>query len=114
MVSAAQHERRRHPRTLVEINVSLSCNGEDDDIHLFSVYDISLSGMAIYSETKSPEVGDKLCLCLSGREEACSRDHVIEATVVHCHDDHVGIRFDSVGVLILKDLQRLLQGVSRF
>jgi hypothetical protein len=98
----------------VEIAVSLSCTEDSSRGHIFSVYDISLSGMAIHSDTQEPEVGDTLCLCLSERRDECSRDHVIEATVVHAHHDHVGIRFDSVGIHILKDIQRLLRDGRSF
>lgn len=114
MVSTAPSERRKYPRVLVEITVSLSCTSDNNDTHIFSVYDISLSGMAIYSETLMPAVGDRLCLCLSEMEGECSRDHVIEATVMHSQHDYVGIRFDSVGVLILKDIQRLLRDGRSF
>ncbi len=114
MSLTAENGRRQHPRTLVEIPVSLSFADKEDGGHIFSVYDISLSGMAIYSDTLHPEVGDTLCLCLSEMRDQCSRDHVIEATVVHRQHDHVGIRFDSVGIHILKDIQRLLRSGRTF
>lgn len=114
MQAGAGQERRRHPRARVEIAVSLTCKNEAAANHIFSVYDISLSGMAIHSESMSPQLGDTLCLCLSEQQQTCSRDHVIEATVVQLHEDIVGIRFDSVGIHILKDIQRLLREGRRF
>ena len=109
MSLTAEKGRRQHPRTLVEIAVSLSCADKADGGHIFSVYDISLSGMAIHSDTLQPAMGDTLCLCLSEMRDQCSRDHIIEATVIHRHHGHVGIRFDSVGIHILQDIQRLLR-----
>ena len=114
MVSTARSERRKHPRVLVEITVSLTCSGDNNDTHIFSVYDISLSGMAIYSETSMPAVGERLCLCLAEMQGDCSRDHIIDATVMHSQPDYIGIRFDSVGVHILKDIQRLLRDGRSF
>ncbi len=110
----SEKERRKDQRILVEIAVSLSCTEDSGCAHIYSVYDISLSGMAIHSDTHKPEVGDTLCLCLSEMREGCSRDHVIEATVVHVNHDYVGIRFDCVGIHILKDIQRLLRGGRSF
>lgn len=114
MPLTAENGRRRHPRTLLEVAVSLSCADKADGDHIFSVYDISLSGMAIHSDTLEPAVGDTLCLCLSEMRDQCSRDHIIEATVIHQHHGHVGIRFDSVGIHILKDIQRLLRAGRTF
>lgn len=114
MTATAEIERRKHPRARVDIAVKLSCTEDRRDTHRFSVYDISLSGMAIHSETLTPKVGDRLCLCLSEMHGSCTPDHVIEATVVHSQPDHVGIRFDSVGIHILKDIQRLLRDARCF
>ena len=114
MSLTAEIGRRQHPRKLVEIAVSLSSADKADGGHIFSVYDISLSGMAIHSDTLQPDVGDTLCLCLSEMSDDCSRDHIIEATVIHRQHDHVGIRFNSVGIHILKDIQRLLRAGRTF
>lgn len=110
----AESERRQHPRRRVEIEVSLSCNEARAGSHTFAVYDISLSGMAIHSETLAPQLGDMLCLCLSEKRDQCSQDHMIEATVVRLEQGLVGIRFDSVGIHILKDIQRLLRDGRTF
>ena len=114
MQSIAEKERRQHPRRLVELEVSVACKTEVSASHTFVVYDISLSGMAIHSESHEPQLGDTLCLCLSTQREPCSEDHIIEATVVHKHQGLVGIRFDSVGIHVLKDIQRLLRGGRTF
>ena len=108
MFQEHKSERRRYPRKLVEINVSLSCSDNSSQVHTFSVYDISLNGMAIHSDSLIPKMGEQLCLCLSPKPKKCSHDHVIEATVVHVKQGMVGIQFDSVGVHILKDIQQLL------
>jgi c-di-GMP-binding flagellar brake protein YcgR len=109
MQSRAEPEQRHHPRARVEIAVSLTCKNDEAANHTFTIRDISLSGMAIHSQTMSPQLGDTLCLCLSEHRDQCSRDHVIEATVVHLHQEYVVIRFDSVGIHILRDIQRLLR-----
>lgn len=110
----AGQERREHPRKRVEIAVFLSCDGDVDQFHKVSVYDISLSGMAINPGNLVSEIGDKLCLCLSVTHEPCGREHVIEATVVHLHEGLVGVRFDSVGVHVLKDIHALLRDERTF
>ena len=114
MLQEHESERRCYPRKLVEVNVSLSCSDASAQTHSFSVYDISLGGMAIHSNSVIPKVGEHLCLCLSPKPEQCSRDHVIEATVVHLKKGMVGINFDSVGVLVLKDIQDLLSDQRYF
>jgi c-di-GMP-binding flagellar brake protein YcgR len=107
-------ERRQHPRRRVEIDVAVAGGDKGREALTFAVHDISLSGMAIVSEAHAPEVGKRLSLCLSERREQCSPDHIIEATVVRHHQGLVGIRFDSVGIHILKDIQRLLRDERKF
>ncbi len=114
MLQEHESERRRYPRKRLEVNVSLSCRDASAQTHTFTVYDISLSGMAIYSDSVIPKLGEQLSLCLTPKPEKCSRDHVIEATVVHLKNGMVGINFDSVGVLILKDIQDLLSDQRYF
>lgn len=110
----AGHERREHPRKRVEIAVFLTCDGKVDQFHKVSVFDISLSGMAINPGNLVTRVGDRLCLCLSVRQDQCGREHVIEATVVHLNEGIVGVRFDSVGVHVLKDIHALLRDERTF
>jgi c-di-GMP-binding flagellar brake protein YcgR len=114
MQSIAGSERRDFPRKRVEVTVSLSCADEVATSHTFAVCDISLSGMAIHSATLMPRVGDNLCLCFSAERQRCGQDHVIEATVVRLHQEVVGLRFDSVGIHVLKDIQRLLRNGRLF
>ena len=109
-----RNERRQSPRKLLEVEVSLSCNEMTTASHTFSVYDISLRGMAMHSDSLTPQVDTQLFLCLSPRREQCRREHIIEATVIHSNPDVVGIRFNSVGVHILKDIQQLLSDERYF
>lgn len=110
----ASDERRQHPRQVVELEAFLACADAREAQHTFSVHDVSLSGMAISSVSIEPEVGETLCLCLSENAENCSRDHIIEATVMHRDNGILGIRFDSVGIHILKDIHRLLREGRNF
>ncbi|MEN8170632.1 MAG: PilZ domain-containing protein [Pseudomonadota bacterium] len=114
MFQKDESERRQCPRKLVDIKVSLSCGDASAPAHTVSVSDISLSGIAIHSENLVLQVGEQLCLCLSPKPEQCSRDHIIEATVVHLRQGMIGVHFDSVGVSILKDIQQLLSGERYF
>jgi hypothetical protein len=109
MRSGAEYDRREYPRKLLEIEVSLSLSSGLIDRHSVAVHDISLSGMAIHPGALELHGGDKLFLCLSEKVEQCTRDHVIEATVVRLYQGLAGIRFDSVGIHVLTDIQRLLR-----
>lgn len=111
---SADEERRQQPRRKVVVDAYLACADQPSEHHLFSIHDISLSGMAISSATTAPSLGDTLCLCLSENRENCSPDHIIKATVVHSHNGIIGIHFNSVGIHILKDIQRLLREGRRF
>ena len=111
---SAVEERRQQPRHRVEINAYLACVDKPSEHHIFSIHDISLSGMAISSTTAEPQVDDTLCLCLSENRDNCSPDHIIEATVMHRHGGIIGVKFNSVGVQILKDIQRLLREGRKF
>ncbi len=114
MALTASDERRQQARQVVEVEAFLACADDTASQHTFSIHDISLSGMAISSDTAEPDVGDTLCLCLSENTRNCSRDHIIEATVMHRNNGTLGIRFDSVGVHVLKDIQRLLREGRKF
>lgn len=107
MPAVAMRERRKCPRTRIDIDVVLSCKSSAER-HTVAVHDLSLTGMAIYPGVLKFNLNDSLCLCLSPGNDQCSMDHVIEATVVHLYGDMVGIRFDTVGIHILKDIQQLL------
>lgn len=107
-------ERRQQPRYRVEVEAYLACADKPSEHHIFSIQDISLSGMALSSATAEPQVGDTLCLCLSENRENCSPDHIIEATVMHRHNGIIGVCFNSVGIHVLKDIHRLLREGRRF
>lgn len=107
-------DRRRHTRKRVDIHIAVMDRARGNEVHSVAVHDISLSGMAIFSDTYMPELGDALALCLSETAESCSPDHVIEATVVRRSEGVTGICFDSVGILILKDIQRMLRDERNF
>lgn len=109
-----QRERRRETREWVEIDVFLSCERGGEQPERYSVQDMSLNGMALKTTADELQIGEKMCLCLPGVMQPCSSDHVIEASVVHRRKGMAGIRFDSVGISILKDLQRLLHGERTF
>lgn len=109
MQTAAGRERRQQPRKLITIDVVLSCKAASTERYTVGVHDLSLTGMAIYPGDLALTTGDSLCICLSAAAAQCDMDHVIEATVVHRHAEYVGIRFDSVGIHVLKDIQRLLR-----
>lgn len=114
MLLKASDERRKQPRHVIEVEAYLACSDELSEQHTIIIHDISLSGMAISSSTIQPQVGDQLFLCLSEIRNNCSPDHIIEATVVHRHSGIMGIRFDSVGIHILKDIHRLLREGRNF
>lgn len=106
-------ERRQYPRKIVNIKVHVS--GEDSGPNMtVSVRDISLQGMAIQTTGLSVNIGDKLRMCLSGELLDCGLEHIIETTVVNLHDGIAGLRFDSVGIYVLKDIQQLLRGERSF
>lgn len=107
-------ERRQQPRFVVAIEAHLSCRNEASSAQTVLVHDISLKGMAIHANGLPLKVGDTMCLCLSGDKVNCGTEHVIEATVVNLHDNLAGLRFDSVGILVLKDLQQLLREERTF
>jgi hypothetical protein len=109
MLATAESERRRHPRRKLEVEVSLTSINDEYTAHTFALHDISLSGMAISSPSLVPQVGDRLSLCLADKLEPCDSDHAIEATVVRCDGELIGVQFDFVGIHVLKDIQRLLR-----
>jgi len=108
------NERRQHRRSEVQVEVLVRCREKRTEGSKVTVHDISLSGMAFYPGTLTFNLEDKLCLCFAHQQIECSKEHVIEATVVHVNKGIVGVRFDSVGVNILKDIQRLLKDVRIF
>lgn len=107
-------ERRQQPRKIVEIDAVLSCEAEEKGRMSYAVHDMSLSGMCLLTKGDELQVGDELCLCLKSTPKSCTRDHVIEATVVHRRNGKAGIRFKSVGILILKDIHQLLRNERTF
>lgn len=113
MLADSVTERRTAPRKLIDIDVFLSCKTHSGERQKVRVHDLSLTGMAIFPGSLPLNVGDALCICLSGSDNSCSMDHMIEATVVRCNHETVGIRFDTVGIHVLKDIQQLLRD-SRF
>lgn len=79
-----------------------------------TVHDLSLNGMAINPGNLVLREGEQLCLCLSEQSGQCGSDHVIEATVVHLYHELIGLRFDTVGIHVLKDIHRLLRAGRNF
>lgn len=102
-------DRRQYTRKRVEVEVLISCSDNPAAGERVAVYDISLSGMAIHPGSRCLEEGRQLCLCLSRKQGECSPDHQIVGTVMHTNKGLVGIRFDSVGIQVLRDIQRLLR-----
>lgn len=109
-----ESERRHNPRLVVAIEAYISCRNDMSSAQTVLVHDISLKGMAIHSAGLSLDIGDKLCLCLSDDKVNCDTEHVINATVVNLRNSIVGLSFDSVGIYVLRDLQKLLHKERSF
>jgi len=109
MEALAGRERRRHIRKPVAVEILLGCDNDFAKAERVSVHDISLSGIAIHSVTVQLALNDKVFLCFAQQRSECTQEHVIEATVVHANNGHVGIRFDYVGINVLHDIRAILR-----
>lgn len=107
-------ERRQNPRFVVAVDAYISGLNDTSSSQTVQVHDISLKGMAIHSAGLSLNIGDKISLCLSDDKRNCGMEHMITATVVNLRNNIAGLSFDSVGIYILKDLQKLLRKERTF
>ena len=109
-----QQERRRLGRRALHIEVYLEAPGDGGLSHQFLIHDISLNGMALQSESIVPEVGASLTLCMAATGRGCEADHLIEARVMHVEGRRIGVQFNTVGVHVLQDIQRLFREARTF